>query len=439
MSKLARLWRAYSAAWLARLREGWSWASPGSMKSHPGLRADWTAEEAQILTGIADGSAPGYRFPPKLERSFQLHVRESSQMARVSVALVTFAFYALAPLWLPFVIAMPDAVRNLTDLIELGLMAPLFAVTTYFQWRYVRTDPAEILLIAASLLEVICVEVLRLYTADHGVIVAKAISVIIPVAVITLARLPIRRCFGFVAGYFLLLITLQQLWPRSEGAQQATHWLLEILILGVALLSAIWSKLTYRRQWAGMLMLQSLAYRDSLTGLPNRRAFEDHYELAIRAIARGQHKRAVLALLDLDHFKKLNDQYGHAYGDGTLAEVALTLSQFTRRALDMAARLGGEEFVLLLYDCDAESARLRIQTLVRTIHDLQIENKGNAEGGGVLTCSIGAVVVGPNKPLSDAYRMADELLYRVKHAGRNNFAMLDDTLNDPTTVLLNSG
>jgi len=121
--------------------------------------------------------------------------------------------------------------------------------------------------------------------------------------------------------------------------------------------------------------------------------------------------------LDLDHFKKLNDDYG----DGALARVALTLSQFARRSLDMSARLGGEEFALLLYDCDAENARLRLAELVKAVADMKIENRDVERG--VLTCSIGSTIVGPGESFGTAYRLADELLYQIKNAGRSNFAL----------------
>jgi diguanylate cyclase (GGDEF)-like protein len=197
---------------------------------------------------------------------------------------------------------------------------------------------------------------------------------------------------------------------------------MEILLLTIVMLSAVWSKLSSRRQWAANVMLQLMAYRDSLTGLPNRRAFEDHYERVIRALGRSKKQQLVLAVLDLDHFKKINDDYGHDYGDKALAEVALVLTQFARRSLDISARLGGEEFALLLYDCDAENARVRLAELVRAVADIKIENRNTERG--VLTCSIGAVVVAPSGSFGTAYRLADELLYQVKNSGRNNYALM---------------
>src|SRR5204863_116883 len=82
----------------------------------------------------------------------------------------------------------------------------------------------------------------------------------------------------------------------------------------------------------------ALASTDSMTGLPNRAAFEAHYQ-RFAALTQRRRGSSVLALVDLDHFKKVNDRYGHQYGDGVLVEFALVLSEFARRPGDAAARL----------------------------------------------------------------------------------------------------
>lgn len=443
-----------------------------------------TTEETQKLGQIAAATIRQYTFPSRIERMFQIYVRESSRAARISLALMTAAVYLTIPLWVGL-LGIPAQSQTYMNLASLGVMTPLFLGVTYAQARYLTTDFAEWLLIAAMMFEAVFVEVIRHRTEQLGYPVEPSISVLVPAAVISMARLRVSLNFLFIAIYFqvqasepfwwggsgpmdsalvwaanLLLLTLlllstvwlkvplqsarqrhlrrffngavivlylsvligeALLWPDEIRSRGPTAWLMEILLLTIAMLSAIWSKLSSRRQWAANVMLQLLAYRDSLTGLPNRRAFEDHYERVIRALARSKKQQMVLAVLDLDHFKKLNDDYGHDYGDGALAEVALVLTQFARRSLDISARLGGEEFALLLYDCDAQNARVRLAELVRAVEEMKIENRDTERG--VLTCSIGAVVVGPGGSLGTAYRSADELLYQVKSAGRNNYAL----------------
>jgi diguanylate cyclase (GGDEF)-like protein len=382
---------------------------------------DLTAEETQAIGQIASAASRKYVFPPRIERLFQRHVRENSRTARMSATLLTFLLYATAPLWSSTLIASPEQSANFMSLIELLLMAPLFAAATIAQARYIASDTAEWLLIGAFLLETLCVEVIRRKSEAVGFFFDPSIVVLVPVTVLVLLRLRISRNILFIVLYMLILVSEPIWWPDQIHVRSATVWLMQVLLLLIVLLSAIWSKLSSRRQWAAGVLLELMAYRDSLTGLPNRRAFEEHYEIVIKAMSRGHKKKLILALVDLDHFKKLNDDYGHDYGDGALAEVALTLAQFARRSLDIAARLGGEEFALLLYDCDPDTARERLGELVQVIAGLGIENKNSERG--ILTCSIGVAVVAPNESLGTAYRSADELLYRVKNAGRNNFAM----------------
>lgn len=443
-----------------------------------------TADETQKIGQIAAATIRQYTFPLRIERMFQDYVRENSRAARISLAMMTAMVFGTLPLWIS-ILELPAQSIHMMTLMSWGVIAPLFLGVTVIQIRYLNTDFAEWTLIAAMLFEAIFVEVARYRSGQLGYFVEPSISVLVPVAVIAMARFRITTNFLFialyfqtlasepfwwgdgnwmggsalwlanlivttllvaaslflkvtlldrrkvrqrnlanasvVAVYFSLLIYEGMHWPDGIPTRAPTGWLLEVLVLTIVMLSSIWSKLSSRRQWAANVMLQLMAYRDSLTGLPNRRAFEDHYERVIRALGRSQKRQMVLAVLDLDHFKMLNDDYGHDYGDGALAEVALVLAQFARRSLDISARLGGEEFALLLYDCDAENARRRLAELVEAVAAAKIENRGTERG--LLTCSIGAVVVGPGATLGEAYRLADELLYQVKGAGRNNYAL----------------
>ncbi len=414
-----------------------------------------TAEEAQKLGQIAAGSTRQYTFPARIERMFQNYVRESSRAARISLVMMTAVVYLTIPLWVS-VLGLPKQSQELMTIASLGLITPLFAIVTFVQVRYLASGFAEASISVLVPVAVIAMARLRIslnflfiaiyfqvlafepfwWTQSAQIDYAMAWGVnLLLLSLLLLAvffmkmplqkpgQLRLRNAYNIalVALYFWVLIYEAMRWPDEIGTRGPTGWLLEVLLLTIVMMAAVWSKLSSRRQWAANVLLQLMAYRDSLTGLPNRRAFEDHYERVTRALARSEKKQLVLAVLDLDHFKRLNDDYGHDYGDGALAEVALTLAQFARRSLDMSARLGGEEFALLLYDCDAESARLRLAELVQVIAEMKIENRNTDRG--VLTCSIGAAVVGPNELFGTAYRTADELLYQVKNAGRNNFAL----------------
>ncbi|WP_409524495.1 sensor domain-containing diguanylate cyclase [Nitrincola sp. MINF-07-Sa-05] len=166
-----------------------------------------------------------------------------------------------------------------------------------------------------------------------------------------------------------------------------------------------------------------LSQTDSLTGIPNRRAFDEYAESAWRR-ARRVEKPFMLALIDLDYFKAYNDTLGHSQGDQALRELGELLHAFTRRASEFSARLGGEEFVIVINGLSAELAVARMEELRQAIENLQLEHPGS-EVAPVVTASIGLVCV--EKP-SQAFRavklsflleMADQELYRAKAQGRN--------------------
>lgn len=157
------------------------------------------------------------------------------------------------------------------------------------------------------------------------------------------------------------------------------------------------------------------ALTDSLTGLPNRRAFE-------RAItsrtAEGAAGRTCVALFDLDHFKTINDRFGHDVGDEVLKSFAARALRSTR-SIDMLARLGGEEFVLLIEDADIEQAYDICERIRQDVANSLIP----ASPGAVrLTVSGGVAELGP-EGLGAALKAADEALYRAKKSGRDRLLL----------------
>ena len=154
--------------------------------------------------------------------------------------------------------------------------------------------------------------------------------------------------------------------------------------------------------------LRRAALTDPLTGLPNRRAFFD--ELAKAAVA-GE--PAVVAMIDIDHFKAVNDRFGHAAGDEVLRQVA-TIARGSFRAADCVARIGGEEFAVILRAITLEQASGVCQRLVDRLSDIRLE----CPGGPVrVTISTGIAAIADNGEA--ALASADEALYQAKRAGRS--------------------
>ncbi|MBB3263904.1 two-component system cell cycle response regulator [Azospirillum sp. OGB3] len=161
----------------------------------------------------------------------------------------------------------------------------------------------------------------------------------------------------------------------------------------------------------------SMALTDSLTGVFNRRYINAHLpRLLERAI--DNHKPVAILLFDIDHFKVVNDSYGHTVGDEVLKEVSSRASR-NLRTFDLVARLGGEEFVVILPDTDAEAALTVAERLRTRIADTLF--KVTADVGEIpVTVSIGVAVGGRLGDTAEGLiRRADEALYEAKRAGRN--------------------
>lgn len=165
-------------------------------------------------------------------------------------------------------------------------------------------------------------------------------------------------------------------------------------------------------------LLEHLSSTDPLTGLFNRRNFDSVFSEQLKLSSRHD---CILnfAMLDVDNFKSYNDTYGHSMGDNVLQLIAKTLQQTLSRPDDYVFRLGGEEFGLLFFSIDEESALLFANTIRLTIQELGIEHINNEEFK-VVTLSSGLTSIKhhPADP-SLIYEIADKSLYQAKQTGKN--------------------
>lgn len=166
-------------------------------------------------------------------------------------------------------------------------------------------------------------------------------------------------------------------------------------------------------------LLRVLAFIDGLTGLANRRRFDETLQLEWRRCRRNDSPLALL-MIDIDHFKLYNDRYGHQAGDSCLQAVAATLKAAFGRAQDLVARYGGEEFVCLLPECDHAAAKPKADALVQAVASLGLPHESSPTAA-TLTISLGIAVIIPNVSRSpeDLVMAADAALYQAKQQGRN--------------------
>ncbi|WP_374973233.1 diguanylate cyclase [Spongiibacter marinus] len=176
------------------------------------------------------------------------------------------------------------------------------------------------------------------------------------------------------------------------------------------------TQLTLKAQTDALRMLASL---DGLTGVPNRRIFDERLDAEWRACRRSGSPLSLL-MVDVDHFKLYNDHYGHLDGDQCLKAIASALASSVERGRDMLARFGGEEFVCLLPDTDLEGAKHIAEKLRQAVEGLAIPHV-ESKTAATVTLSLGVATTVQCDALEppDLLKVADEQLYLAKKSGRN--------------------
>jgi len=159
---------------------------------------------------------------------------------------------------------------------------------------------------------------------------------------------------------------------------------------------------------------------DPLTQLPNRRAYLNRLQEERRRYQRS-HKRLCLIVWDIDHFKSINDQHGHQVGDQVLTSVAQIIKKRLRKT-DFTARIGGEEFVSLLPDCDIQSAHQMAEELRKEIAGFCV---ASVQQKAIVTISCGIAELIQNESNESLFTRADSALYQAKSGGRNRVWLAD--------------
>jgi diguanylate cyclase (GGDEF)-like protein len=207
-----------------------------------------------------------------------------------------------------------------------------------------------------------------------------------------------------------------------EQIQGRRHWLQRVSVQGKDEISALAQR---SNELLGIIAeqvqtLERLSQTDPLTGLSNRRGLDARLQQALL-----QHRRdgrpLCLLLTDVDFFKGYNDRYGHQQGDQALKIVADCLAGAARRPGDLAARLGGEEFAVVLADTDLAGAMRCAEALQQALRQAAVVHEGG-EAEGLLTVSLGLAQAQDDESAESLYRRADEALYRAKQGGRNRLS-----------------
>ncbi len=190
--------------------------------------------------------------------------------------------------------------------------------------------------------------------------------------------------------------------------------------------------------------LREISHRDSLTGVANRRRFDQHLK-NLETTCRNSDKPVGLIMTDIDYFKNFNDYFGHQEGDQCLVKVAEELKSTLHRQSDFIARYGGEEFAIVLQDLDREGVLMVAEKLRKKIEDLSIPHPESRLGNKVVTVSMGCAILDQKSKYTfrELISMADHALYEAKHHGRNRVCFQDVPLTNSAApgldALLNPG
>ena len=228
---------------------------------------------------------------------------------------------------------------------------------------------------------------------------------------------------GLMIGTMLMFLSLRQLFDWSNPNEMQRNTTASVALMyyylgGAALFNFGFMVLLTQRLVLG---LRRASRRDELTGIANRRAMDEALERAWQRFHRHGRGFAVV-LVDIDHFKRINDTLGHAAGDAVLVQVAQRLQQHAR-ASDAVGRVGGEEFLLLLDETAAAPARQSAERLRALLDGAPVAAAGQAL---TVTASVGVAVIDVRDRDVDALiRRADRALYRAKADGRNRVAFDD--------------
>jgi diguanylate cyclase (GGDEF)-like protein len=180
--------------------------------------------------------------------------------------------------------------------------------------------------------------------------------------------------------------------------------------------------------------LRRLSYLDGLTGISNRRHFEEIFDLEWRRACRAGTALSLI-MIDADFFKAFNDAYGHQHGDNCLIRLASILRNSVNRPGDMVARYGGEEFVVVLPETEAQGASELAEVIRARVETMEITPEGLPADKAV-TISLGVVTDYPTRGFSSAALIsaADDALYQAKEEGRNRVVISVEALRGRVTI-----
>lgn len=383
-------------------------------------------QEALTASPVAEQLRRGFRwlrFVPGLETAYrqdQFRLGLPYLRASLGMGALVVAVFALLDRYVLHVVHEP-----LIEFVRYGVLLPVIVLgltATFLQDGSRLYRPVVSFLAPIGMVAIVA---LVLSTWEHGETQPFSALMLATMFVYFLIGLPFLA--GLVTNLIAAAAYLGGALTLAMPAQELTYNIL-MLLLAIAVGAIVAHNVEYARRtvWLESKMLDEVAQRDGLTGIYNRRRFDEHLGHVWQHGVR-EHRSITLLFADIDHFKAFNDRYGHQAGDEAMKAVAAVLAQFARRPLDLVARYGGEEFAIMLYDTTQAHAAQVAEQLLQGVRELGIPHQ-DSSAAPILTISVGVACVLPVARRSSAglLQLADQALYAAKDGGRNQSQLLHE-------------
>ncbi len=369
---------------------------------------------------------PWLTFNPELETEFKrTHFEENVLHTRVNLCLaviITVAFSIMES------IVLGPELNRVPSMIHMLVIIPtlLIGLASSFSAQRHRIYP-PLALVASTILG-LGVGAIQVIAALNGT------SILFPCMMLTIIFIYFMGGLLFypavAANVIVLFVYLAAGTELNLPGHEFAYDLLAMVAANLFGASVVYMhEKTSRMRFLEACLLREMVARDGLTGIQNRRMFDQHIQRAWQQAVRDEERVAVL-LVDIDCFKDYNDRYGHQAGDECLRAVAVSLSQCARRPMDFVARYGGEEFAVVLYQASREYVAEVLTRIQRSIAELNIPHEASRVASR-LTVSIGAAFILPssNRTYEGLIQLADEALYSAKEQGRNRVVVMEAEYN----------
>lgn len=305
----------------------------------------------------------------------------------------------------------PAAASLMPRLVQLILCSAAWLVV--LRLRSPRAIEALAFVFALGFMTMRCVMIMRLPPDASAALMVGGLAFLyfgLPLRLAILAPMMATVSGAMLAAWFMRN-------PTPSSIMSVVEWVWVINLLGLVAVRTM--RLTLRRQWSQSQALRHLATHDGLTGIANRQFYDQALSREWRR-CHGAGAPVSMLLIDVDHFKMLNDRVGHAAGDSCLRDLAIILENAALRPADLVARSGGEEFSILLPDTAARGARVTANRIAAAIASAAMAHPASPIGPYV-TVSIGVATAYPRNGFSawELSALSDRLVYQAKQDGRN--------------------